>query len=134
MSADLARHAATRYLELVNAHAYDQIGTLFADDGVALLPDGRKIEGKANLIALWRDELGAVSPEAVSAANLTAEGNICAAALLPIFPGADGPAIDLVIDVFEVNDAGEIVKLTIYTRTPSAEDTPQPALRHAANP
>ena len=114
-----ARYAAQRYLELVNAHAYDQIGTLFAEDGVCLLPDGRRVEGRANLIALWRDELGAVSPVSVSAAALTTEDRICVAALLPVFKGADGPAPDMVVDVFEVNEHGELAKLTIYTRTPS---------------
>ena len=112
-----ARRAAQRYLEFVNAHAYDQIGTLFAENGVALLPDGRRVEGRDNLIALWRDELSAVSPESVSAAALTTEDRICVAALLPVFKGADGPAVDMVVDVFEVNESGELAKLTIYTRT-----------------
>jgi ketosteroid isomerase-like protein len=120
MTQNLARLAAQRYLELVNAHAYDQIGTLFAEDGVALLPDGRRIEGRERLIALWRDELGAVSPESVSAASLTTEGDTCVAALLPVFPGTDDPVADMVIDVFEVDEAGDISRLVIYTRSTSS--------------
>ena len=60
-----------------------------------------------------------MSPESVSAAALTTEDRICVAALLPVFKGADGPAPDMVVDVFEVNEHGELAKLTIYTRTPS---------------
>jgi len=119
MSESAARQVAHRYLELVNAHAYDQIGSLFALDAVVLGPSGEEVAGRGAITALWAERFSQNGPEEVSAASMVTEGDTCVVELSPRFSGELEPRAGMVIDHFTVNAAGEIIRLAIYLRPPS---------------
>ena len=119
MSESAARQAAHRYLELVNAHDYDQIGSLFALDAVVLGPSGEAVAGREEITALWAEQFSKSGPEEVSAASMVAEGDSCVVELSPRFSGEREARAGMVIDHFTVNAAGEIIRLAIYLRPPS---------------
>ena len=120
MAHSLAHQAATRYLELINAGEFARVGSLFAENAVVLGPTGDTVHGKSAVSALWGDEFSKTGPLSVSAASMVCEGNVCVAEISPQFAGEPEPRVGLVVDHFTVNDQGEITRLAIYVRPPSA--------------
>ena len=121
MAHSLAHVAASRYLELINAQAFHQIGSLFAEDAVVLGPAGDRVVGRQAITSLWGDDFSKTGPSSVTAASMVCEGNVCVAEISPHFPGEAAPRENLVVDHFTVNGSGEITRLAIYLRPPSGE-------------
>jgi len=121
MSAFLAQKVAERYFELINAHAFDQVGSLFADDAIVLDPTGEVVRGKAAISARWGEDFARSGPERVALASIVSNDTVCAVEVSPHFAGEDAPRSDMVIDHFSVNEEGKITRLAVYLRPPDPD-------------
>ncbi len=115
--ADSPAHAAAlKYLKLINAQAFDQVSSLFAEDAVFLSPTGETVNGSAAIGEVYANQFSQGGPVSVTAASSVSDACSCALEISPQLPGEDEARSGTVIDHFTVNEAGEITRLAVYMR------------------
>lgn len=108
-----ARRAAHGYVDCINRKDLDGLMALFADNGELVHPFG-VFSGKAKLAEFYGG-LVMLADTRLSMAREAAEGAICAVEVIGTSPQApDKPQYAL--DLFEVDSAGKICRLSIYYR------------------
>lgn len=113
----LAERAVARYLELINARRYDEVGSIYAEDAVFLAPTGEEIRGRTAITEFYRGGLEKIRPSRVRASSSVAQGNQCVIEITAT--GISGSAVEeehTVVDHFTVNDAGEVTRMAVYLR------------------
>lgn len=101
---------ADRYFEIIRDRDIDRLVSLYADDAVLTLPNGKKFEGIAAIIAFQMDvfERGAPYPTPVSCIAGESEIAVEVSARLP-----DG-SVRSTANFFYTNEDGRISRLSIY--------------------
>jgi hypothetical protein len=110
------REIGERYVELVNAGDLGSIVDLFDDDGMVEPPNpdyARRIVGIGAIRAHYSNSVGRRKPK-ITPTHWYEDGNTCVVELESEVN--DSPDPMGVVDIFEVNDAGKIVRLTAYRR------------------
>lgn len=108
-----ARDAATAYLAAINAADLDAVRELLADDATLFHQLGT-FEGPEAVLGFYRDVVFPAGVVAEPEGWIVDEG-ACVVQLLAHSPLAPGQDLHY-IDVFRVNERGEVTSLTIYSR------------------
>jgi hypothetical protein len=119
----LATHAVEKYLELINARRYDEIGSIFSEDAEFLAPTGDVIRGRVAIGDFYRGGLERIRPSRVWASSKVAEGNRCVIEISATLDDEPDAAPRTVVDHFTVNDAGEVVRMAVYLRPAEVANT-----------
>jgi hypothetical protein len=119
------RDVAARYVELIQAGRYDEVGELWADDAVFQNPVGTVIRGKAAIKAFYTNFLSSITPDVRAARYATdVEAGVCVLELeTRMSRGEDGqwrndptaPYSLSAIDRFAINAEGKIQHMIVYT-------------------
>lgn len=112
---ELATRAALTWVEHINAKALQPLLDLFAADAKLIHPYGL-FEGKDTLAEFYGG-LVMLADTALSVSSVTKESNRCVIAVTAVSPQAPGKA-QYALDLFGVDEAGLIVELAIYYRSP----------------
>ena len=105
--------AALRYVELFNANRMADMGRLFAEDGLWVPPNGTPpTRGRDAIIAGYEALTEQVSSMTFADVRVYEDGNVAIAEMVSMSP--TGP-VGRVADVFECNEAGEILRMTGYS-------------------
>lgn len=111
--AEQARLAARTYVEAINGKQLEVLLDLFAGDGTLEHPFGHFAGRKA--LSDFYGGLVMLADTQLSIRSELAEGQACAVEVVAISPQApDKPQYAL--DLFEVNAAGKVQRLSIYYR------------------
>jgi len=107
---------AHRYVELFNENRTGDMGRLFAEDGLWEPPNGTPpTRGRAAIIAGYEALTEQVADMSFTEVRVYEIGNMAIAEMVTMSPA--GP-VGRIVDVFEVNDAGEILRMTGYNGPP----------------
>jgi ketosteroid isomerase-like protein len=110
------RQVGERYVELVNAGDLPSVVELFAQDGMVEPPNpayARRIEGIAAIRDHYSNSVGRRKPK-ITATHWYATGDVCIVELESEVN--DSPDPMGIVDIFELDEAGKIVRLTAYRR------------------
>lgn len=112
---DLATRAALAYVEHINAKNLPPLMDLFAESAHLVHPYGL-FEGREKLAEFYGG-LVMLADTSLSVSSVTSEANRCVIAVTATSPQAPGKA-QYALDLFSVDEAGLIVELAIYYRSP----------------
>jgi hypothetical protein len=117
---------AQRYVDLMTAERYDEVGKLFSDDAVFVTPTGKVLRGSAEIGAFYAEMMPRFKPRNVPI-SFIADGDECimelvTATILDNFAHYRLAAIDH----FTVNADGKIRHLTVYLRPQSVQPPKAP--------
>lgn len=117
--------AAKKYVDLINAGRYSELGSLWADDGVFLAPDGKFRKGPKEITAFYAEFLSRAKPDIVPI-SFMADGNECVMELAAKTSETGRPNAYVLgaIDHFTVNAEGKVVQMIPYMRPKPAPATP----------
>ncbi len=108
--------AAQRYVELFNANRMGEMGRLFAEDGLWVPPnDNPPTRGRDAIVAGYESLAEQTASMTFTDARYYQDGNVAIVELTSMTPA--GP-VGRVCDVFECNEAGEILRMTGYSFSP----------------
>jgi hypothetical protein len=108
-------HIATRYVRFINDRRYDEMGTLFADNGVFISPVGR-FEGAAAIGEFFSGHLRRREPT-MGVERVAVQGRECWSEMT--LQNKETGAFQLVsANHFTVDSDGRIERLCVFTRTP----------------
>lgn len=116
---------AQRYVDLIAAERYDQVGTLFADDAVFVTPVGKVLHGAADIGRFYGDLMPKLKPRNVPI-SFMADGNECIMELVTATNMDNYAKYRLAaIDHFTVNKQGKIRHMVVYLRPQSLQSAPK---------
>jgi hypothetical protein len=109
-----AESIARLYLEKVAGRDAEGLAALYASNGYLDLPTGVRIDGAAAVLEFYRTlfERGGPTPRPIT---VVGDARRCAIEIIASMPNGGGE--QHAIDCFHVSDDGEILSLTVYTRT-----------------
>lgn len=110
---DAARNAALAYVECINTKDLQRLLDLFADDGQLIHPFG-VFKGKEKLAEFYGGLVMKADTQ-LSISRLAADGRVCAIEVAGRSPQAPDKA-QYAVDLFEVNEQGQVSELAIYYR------------------
>lgn len=111
--AEKARRAAHTYVDCINSKDLDGLLAIFAEDAELIHPFG-VFAGKAALAEFYGG-LVMLADTRLSVAREAAENAVCCVEVIGLSPQApDKP--QYAIDLFEVNEQGQVKNLSIYYR------------------
>jgi hypothetical protein len=114
---------AQRYVELIAAERYDEVGTLFADDAVFVTPIGKVLHGSTEIGKFYAELMPKLKPRNVPI-SFIADGDECIMELVTATNLDDFAKYRLAaIDHFTVNKQGKIRHLVVYLRPQSTQST-----------
>ena len=114
---------AQRYVDLMTAERYDEVGKLFADDAVFVTPTGKVLRGPAEIGAFYAEMMPKFKPRNVPI-SFIADGDECIMELVTATILDNFAAYRLAaIDHFTVNADGKIRHLTVYLRPQSVQSS-----------
>lgn len=117
---------AQRYVDLIAAERYDQLGTLFADDAVFVTPIGTVLHGPAEIGDFYKAFLPTIKPRNVPI-TFIADGDECVMALVTATNLDNYAKYRLAaIDHFTVNKEGKIRHMVVYLRPQSLQAQQKP--------
>jgi hypothetical protein len=110
-----AAKVAQHYVDLVNARRYDEISSMFADDGVSLPPSQQVVQGRAALDEFY-PQIAQVGPKLI-AVGYTSAGSDCFIEMAAE-EDVDGERRYVLVAVnhFTVNDQGLATRMITYAR------------------
>ncbi len=110
-----AAKIAQGYIDLVNARRYDEIASMFADDGVSLPPSQQVVQGRSALDEFY-PQIARVGPRLI-AVGYTSAGNDCFVEIAAE-EDVDGVRRYVLVAVnhFTVNDDGLATRMITYAR------------------
>ncbi len=123
------REIANAYVELINAKRYDEVGEMWAEDGVLYAPQGYVFEGKTAVSGFYSSFKGQNIPpmrEVSYAEDIAA--NVCTLELATRMTRDDegkwqsDPAADFSLaslDLFTANADGKVQKMIAYIAPPN---------------
>lgn len=104
---------AKRYVELFNANRMGDMGRLFAEEGLWEPPNGTPpTRGRAAIVAGYEALAEQVAAMTFEQVRYYESGRFAFAEMVSMSPA--GP-VGRVVDVFEVSEAGEILRMTGYS-------------------
>lgn len=106
--------APHRYVDLINAGKYDEIGGLFANDAVYMGPDGKTRHGSKAIGEFYTQFLGALKPR-VKAVSFVEAGDNCVMELAN-HDRRTGKYSLVAIDHFTIDKQGRIARFIVYLR------------------
>ena len=107
---------AQKYVNLIAAGRYEELGDLFADDAVFVTPKGTVLQGKAEIGSFYRDFLPTILPRIVPI-SFIADGPECVMELVAATNLDHYETYRLsAIDHFTVNKQGKITHMVVYVR------------------
>jgi len=114
---------AQRYVELIAAERYDEVGTLFADDAVFVTPVGKVLHGSAEIRKFYADLMPKLKPRNVPI-SFIGDGDECIMELVTATNLDNYAKYRLAaIDHFTVNEQGKIRHMVVYLRPQSMQGT-----------
>jgi hypothetical protein len=117
---------AQRYVELIAAVRYDEVGTLFADDAVFVTPIGKVLHGSTDIGKFYAELMPKLKPRNVPI-SFIADGDECIMELVSATNLDNYGKYRLAaIDHFTVNKQGKIRHLIVYLRPQSMQGAPAP--------
>jgi hypothetical protein len=123
-----ACRAGMLYSKLIEEKNYDAVGGIFADDAVYSGPNDEPMKGAKRIGAFYKVFLTNAKPRSKIATLVPAGSHDCYMELLGTSNGYAMPAPGA-LDRFTTDDAGKVIKLTIFFRPRTAQ-----ALMSAAAP
>ena len=112
---------AQRYVDLIAAERYDQLGTLFADDAVFVTPIGTVLHGPTEIGDFYNSFLPKIKPRNVPI-SFIADGDECVMELVTATNLDNYAKYRLAaIDHFTVNKQGKIRHMVVYLRPQSLQ-------------
>lgn len=112
---------AQRYLDLIAAGRYDQLGTLFAADAVFVSPVGKVLHGPAEIDDFYKAFLPKIKPRNVPI-TFIADGDECVMELVTATTLDNYAKYRLAaIDHFTVNKQGKIGHMVVFLRPQSLQ-------------
>jgi len=115
---------ASEYVRLIEAHRYDEVGELWADDAVFYSPRGVVIRGKAAIKAFYAKFLPTITPiNRIARLAWDAQQNVCTMELETRMtrgadgewkPDAQGAFQAAAVDRFTVSKAGKVQHMIVY--------------------
>ena len=109
---------ARQYVDLFNTRQFRAMGELFAEDGLwQPPPHSPETRGRAAIIAGYEKLADFPMTTNFTDASYYVHGNVAVVEMKATSP--DSPQSS-VVDVFEVDDAGKILRMTAYTRPPAS--------------
>jgi hypothetical protein len=115
---------AQRYVDLIAAERYDELGTLFADDAVFLTPIGKVLHGPREIGDFYKAFLPTIKPRNVPI-TFIADGDECVMELVTATNLDNYARYRLAaIDHFTVNKQGKIRHMVVFLR-PQPPQMPQ---------
>ena len=117
----LARAAVHKYLELMNAGLYGEVGSLFHDDAAFQAPTGEVLHGRVAIAAFYASALPRIRPVKVWASSQVTEGPSSVIEISAILP--DGPDVHTVLDHFTVDKQGLVTRLAVYVTAAELQNT-----------
>ena len=119
-----AREIATRYIDLFNAREFDQIGKLWAEDGVVYNGFGKCLRGKSAISAFYsafNDQ--EIPPIRAKSFMHDKKANVCAVEIEmqmikdddeSWIPGSGGSYAAASLDQFYLDENGKVKKMIAY--------------------
>ncbi len=112
---------AQRYVDLMTAERYDEVGKLFSDDAVFVTPTGKVLRGSVEIGAFYAENMPKFKPRNVPI-SFIADGDECIMELVTATVLDNFAHYRLAaIDHFTVNAEGKIRHLTVYLRPQSMQ-------------
>ncbi len=123
-----AREIAARYVELFNSKQFDQVGELWAGDGVAYNGFGQVLEGKSAIKSFYSAFYGQdIPPIRARSFMEDKEKNVCAVEIeMQLVQddegnwtrGPEGSFAPASLDQFYLDDQGKVKKMIAYMAPP----------------
>jgi hypothetical protein len=108
--------AVRKYVDLINARRYDDIGDLFAEDAEFLAPTGDTLRGRQSIQAFYAAGLRKISPDEVWLHSSVAEGARCVIEIAARLANDPPGKTHIVVDHFTVDGAGLVTRMAVYLR------------------
>lgn len=110
------RLLAQNYFRHVNDRAARQIGQLFVDDGLIVMPDGTRVHGRQAIHDFYQAlfDTGAPAPRLLN--TIGAGTKMATEMRVQLADGTLQPAADF----FELTESGLIIELRIYAASPAS--------------
>jgi SnoaL-like domain len=121
--ASLALDAVHKYVQLINARRYDDIGDLFAEDAEFLAPTGDTLRGRKTIQAFYAAGLRKISPDEVWVHSSVAEGDRCVIEIAARLADDPPDKTHIVVDHFTVDGAGLVARMAVYLRPDEVRNT-----------
>lgn len=101
-----------RYFACMRSRDLEGLAALFTEDAVAVLPDGREVQGRAGIRGMYQHIFGAGAPSPTPLATIAAADGAATEieARLP-----DG-SVRRTANFFHLDAEGRIVRLSVYAR------------------
>ena len=122
------RAIVERYVELLNARRFDEVGDLWAEDGAVFNGFGQVLEGKAAVSAFYSAFKDASFPKVRSTSFMVDEAaRVCAVEIeIQMTHNEDGTRISdpepftrASLDLFAINADGKVQKMIAYIAPPN---------------
>lgn len=118
---------AQKYVDLIAAGRYDQLGSLFADDATFVTPIGKVLHGPAAIGEFYMGFLPTIKPRNVPI-SFIADGNECVMELVTATNMDNYEKYRLAaIDHFTIDKHGKIRHMVVFLRPQSLQVQPKKA-------
>lgn len=110
-----AARMARSYVDFVNARRYDEISSLFVDDGISLPPSQQVVQGRAALDAFY-PQIAQVGPRLRAVGYTSNDRDAFVEMALEQDVGGERRYVLVGVNHFTVNDDGKATRMISYVR------------------